>query len=94
MIVDPRTVRAEVQEDEPRPFGEPEGTQTETGRIEILRLLHPGRGKQPAVETVTPAVIGAGDRFRGSVFRNEPRAPVSANVGEGPEPAVIVAEHD
>ena len=94
MLVDFLASGAEFEEHETRPFRQAQRNQAEFGGIEILRFFHPGRGDQLAVEGIAPAVIGAGNRLRGTAAGKQARTAMPTGVGESAKRAVVIPEHD
>ena len=85
----------EVHEDEPAERLDACREQPQLGLVEIGDRAPLGHADQLAVEAVGPAVVEAADRLAALARAvQQARAAVAADVAEGPQPAVVGAQHE
>ena len=90
-----RAVAAHAHEHEPQQDLELDRLQSELGLVDAAERLLRGHAREPAVERVGPAVIGAGDaRAAGAGAVQQTRTAMAADIGEGPDHAVLAAHDD
>ena len=62
--------------------------------VEVDKVVGVGGGVEAAVQAVGPSVVRAGNPAGGALPGQQLMGPVHAHVGEGPEGAGIVTDHD
>src|SRR5262245_51448788 len=85
----------QVDEEEILPDLELDRHQPEVTLVEELRSVEPGHAPEGPVEQVGPAMIAAGERVDAAGrLEREGSASVATDVVEGPDPVLLVPEHD
>ena len=91
-----RRVPAQVHQQQAADGREADGDQAVAGGIEVLDTVHVRRGAQGTVEVVGPGVVGTPEAPLDTPIAvgDQASAAVTADVVEGPRPAVLAADHD